>query len=148
MQQEMLLDITLVDSFIMQRNFKDQPSKPCRRFRYKVSGSPEALEQFTRDIKDGTNKGGLIHDTDGAMYYSWRTLLGTGKIRRSNKTGSWFIDSEFIDKLEALAEQSPNLMRSMGKDILAMLNGTTPKAESAKPEPAQEEEEEEEDLDK
>jgi hypothetical protein len=125
-----MLHITQTGSFKMDRKMKDGSIKTqCRRYAYSATGDASALDLFKRDILAGTNKGAKILDNGDVIYYSWRKCLGgQGTLLRS-KLGNWFIDTESIDDLESLAEQSPSLMKALGSELLdRMLGAKQPEA--------------------
>ena len=125
-----MLHITQTGSFKMDRKMKDGSIKPqCRRYSYQVTGDATLLAQFKRDILEGTNKGAKIQDNGTITYYSWRKCLGGNGTLMRSKTGNWFIDTESIDDLESLAEQSPALMKALGSELLnRMLGAKQPEA--------------------
>lgn len=114
-----MLQITQTRSFKMNRKMKDGSIKPnCRRYVYLVEGSAPDIEQFKRDITAGTNKGAEKTDEGTLLYYSWRKCIdGCGTLIRS-KSGNWFIDTEALDDLESLSEQSPELMKALGDQLI------------------------------
>lgn len=142
-----MLQITQSGSFKMNRKMKDGSIRPnSRRYAYTVSGPATLIAQFKRDIADGTNKGALITEQGTLRYFSWRKCInGEGNLLRS-KSGNWYIDTEQIDDLESLSEQSPALMRSLGGALLDRLMPSKPTNETKKSEPEEEPEEEEEDF--
>ena len=125
-----MLHITQTGSFKMDRKMKDGSIKTqCRRYAYSATGDATALDLFKRDILAGTNKGAKILDNGDVIYYSWRKCLGgQGTLLRS-KLGNWFIDTESIDDLESLAEQSPALMKALGSELLDRMLGAKAKEE-------------------
>jgi hypothetical protein len=136
-----MLHITQTGSFKMDRKMKDGSIKPqCRRYTYLVTGDAAELEQFKRDISAGTNKGAQILDNGDVRYYSWRKCIGgIGTLMRS-KIGNWFIDTESIDDLESLAEQSPALMKALGAELLNRMLSAKAKEEPKQQEPDEDDE--------
>ena len=122
-----MLQITQSGSFKMDRKMKDGSIKPqCRRYAYTVTGDPAMITQFKRDIELGTNKGAQCLEDGTLRYYSWRKCIGNAGVLMRSKLGNWFIDTEAIDDLESLSEQSPALMKALGDQLLNRL--FTPKA--------------------
>lgn len=125
-----MLHITQIGSFKMDRKMKDGSIKPqCRRYTYSVTGDPSTLDLFKRDVLAGTNRGAQILDNGDVKYYSWRKCLGGNGILLRSKLGNWFIDTESIDDLESLAEQSPALMKALGSELLNRMLGAKAKDE-------------------
>jgi hypothetical protein len=56
-----------------------------------------------------------------------------------SKLGNWFIDTEGIDDLESLAEQSPALMKALGSELLNRMLGAKAKDEPKQDEPDEDE---------
>jgi hypothetical protein len=123
-----MLNITQISSFKMDRKMSNGTVKPsCRRYVYLVTGDAAELTAYKRDTLAKTNPGGMVADNGDLRFYSWRKVLGgKGSLLRSAK-GSWFIDTESIDDMESLAEQSPALMKAMGDALLSRLMGDAPK---------------------
>jgi len=141
-----MLHITQISSFKMTRKFKDGTEKQgCRRYTYLVTGDAEDLAQFKKDTLAKMNPGGMIHDDGRALFYSWRKVIGGVAEIKRGKNGNWFIDTESIDDLESLAEQSPALMKAVGDALLNRILGASIKpAKPTEPEPETNESEDQE----
>lgn len=138
-----MLNITQISSFKMDRKMSNGTVKPSsRRYVYLVTGDATELATYKRDTLAKTNPGGMVADNGDLRFYSWRKVLGgSANLLRSSK-GSWFIDTESIDDMESLAEQSPALMKAMASELLNRLMG-----DAAKPEPKQQEQDADDDED-
>ena len=119
-----MLHITQISSFKMTRKFKDGSEKQgVRRYVYLVTGSPEDMSSFKKDTLAKINPGGMVAENGDLRFYSWRKVIGgTAELKRG-KNGNWFIDTEAIDDLESLAEQSPALMKAVGDSLLNRILG-------------------------
>ena len=121
-----MLHITQISSFKMTRKFKDNSEKTARRYVYLVTGDSADMAVFKKDTLAKTNPGGMVAENGDLRFYSWRKVIGgTAELKRG-KNGNWFIDTEAIDDLESLSEQSPALMKALGDQLLNRL--MTPKA--------------------
>jgi hypothetical protein len=133
-----MLHITQSGSFKMDRKMKDGSIQPnSRRYAYTVSGNAAEIAQFKRDIAEGTNKGAQLLENGELRYYSWRKCIGNTGVLMRSKLGNWFIDTEALDDLESLSEQSPALMKALGSELINRLIPQKP-IEKAKPEANQE----------
>jgi hypothetical protein len=140
-----MLNITQISSFKMDRKMSDGTVKPsCRRYVYLVTGDTANMNTYKRDTLAKTNPGGMVADNGDLRFYSWRKIIGnSAKLLRSAK-GSWFIDTEDMDGMESLAEQSPALMKAMAESLLNRLlgNATQPTQQAPAPQDTDEEDDE------
>jgi hypothetical protein len=119
----LMLHITQISSFKMTRKFKDNSEKTARRYVYLVTGDSADMAVFKKDTLAKTNPGGMVAENGDLRFYSWRKVIGgTAELKRG-KNGNWFIDTEAIDDLESLAEQSPALMKAVGDSLLNRILG-------------------------
>lgn len=129
-----MLNITQTSSFKMTRKFANGTEKESvRRYVYLVTGDQDDMLTFKKDTLAKTNPGGMVADNGDLRFYSWRKAIGgTAELKRG-KNGNWFIDTEAIDDLESLAEQSPALMKAVGGALLDRLLGAKAKPQQVKP---------------
>ena len=139
-----MLHITQISSFKMTRKFKDNSEKTARRYVYLVTGDSADMAVFKKDTLAKTNPGGMVAENGDLRFYSWRKVIGgTAELKRG-KNGNWFIDTEAIDDLESLAEQSPALMKAVCDSLLNRILGAGVKpAKAVEPEPETDDEENE-----
>lgn len=138
-----MLHITQISSFKMTRKFKDGSEKQgVRRYVYLVTGDSSDMAVFKKDTLAKTNPGGMVADNGDLRFYSWRKVIGSSAELKRGKKGNWFIDTEAIDDLESLAEQSPALMKAMGESLLNRILGAGHKpVKTTEPETETEDEE-------
>jgi hypothetical protein len=119
-----MLHITQTSSFKMTRKFKDGSERQgVRRYVYLVTGDSSDMAVFKKDTLAKVNPGGMVAENGDLRFYSWRKVIGgTAELKRG-KNGNWFIDTEAIDDLESLAEQSPALMKAVGDSLLNRILG-------------------------
>ena len=120
----LMLHITQTSSFKMTRKFKDGSERQgVRRYVYLVTGDSSDMAVFKKDTLAKVNPGGLVAENGDLRFYSWRKVIGGSAELKRGKNGNWFIDTEAIDDLESLAEQSPALMRAVGDSLLNRILG-------------------------
>lgn len=138
-----MLHITQISSFKMTRKFLNGTEKQgVRRYVYLVTGDQDDMLQFKKDTLAKTNPGGMVADNGDLRFYSWRKVIGGIAELKRGKNGNWFIDTEAIDDMESLAEQSPALMKAVGEALLDRLLGSSIKPQQPKQAESTEEDEE------
>lgn len=119
------MKITFVSTF-RSTGKNNIATKGKLRFKYKVSGTKQELEDFEQSRGDF-----FVKDESGNPLYNSLSYVGKTTNLVKTQDGRYIADTSVLDTANSLAEQFPFLAGELAKDTLKAIMGTS--APVAKP---------------